>query len=53
MIKRIGRGFPVAVSTTPKETEVMSFLILLAKWKMGYTFELISLITQYREKIIG
>ncbi|KAF3957287.1 hypothetical protein CMV_017685 [Castanea mollissima] len=45
MIKSIGRGFPVAVSTTPKETEalyslrdpteVMSFLILLAKWKMG------------------
>ncbi|KAK9983016.1 hypothetical protein SO802_032541 [Lithocarpus litseifolius] len=49
MIKSIGRGFPVAVSTTPKETEalyslrdpteVMSFLILLAKWKMGCTFE--------------
>uniref|UniRef100_A0A7N2LPQ3 Trehalose 6-phosphate phosphatase n=2 Tax=Quercus lobata TaxID=97700 RepID=A0A7N2LPQ3_QUELO len=47
MIKSIGRGFPVAVSTTPKETEalyslrdpteVMSFLILLAKWKMGCT----------------
>ncbi|KAM4087387.1 hypothetical protein ACJW30_10G174400 [Castanea mollissima] len=49
MIKSIGRGFPVAVSTTLKETEtlyclrdpteVMSFLILLAKWKMGCTFE--------------
>ncbi|XP_075640692.1 putative trehalose-phosphate phosphatase 2 [Castanea sativa] len=48
MIKSIGRGFPVAVSTSPKETEalyslrdpteVMSFLILLAKWKMGCTF---------------
>ncbi|KAM3736603.1 hypothetical protein ACB098_10G176400 [Castanea mollissima] len=47
MIKSIGRGFPVAVSTSPKETEalyslrdpteVMSFLILLAKWKMGCT----------------
>ncbi|KAE7999371.1 hypothetical protein FH972_003810 [Carpinus fangiana] len=43
MIKRIGRGFSVVVSSTPKETkasyslrdpaEVMSFLIRLGKWK--------------------
>ncbi|KAL4604552.1 hypothetical protein ACB092_10G201000 [Castanea dentata] len=48
MIKSIGRGFPVAVSTSPKgtealyslrdPTEVMSFVILLPKWKMGCTF---------------
>ncbi|XP_075657874.1 putative trehalose-phosphate phosphatase 3 [Castanea sativa] len=47
MIKSIGRGFPIVVSSTPKETEalyslhypieVMSFLIRLAKWKKDCT----------------
>ncbi|KAM3752268.1 hypothetical protein ACB098_03G004300 [Castanea mollissima] len=47
MIKSIGRGFPIVVSSTPKETEalyslrdpieVMFFLIRLAKWKKDCT----------------
>ncbi|KAL0006428.1 hypothetical protein SO802_013989 [Lithocarpus litseifolius] len=47
MIKHIGRGFPIVVSSTPKETEalyylrdpieVMSFLRRLAKWKKDCT----------------
>ena len=45
MIKSIGEGFPIVVSSTSKETEalyslrepteVMSFLIRLTKWKRG------------------
>jgi trehalose 6-phosphate phosphatase len=43
MIKRIGKGFSVVVSSAPKETkasyslrdptEVMAFLVRLGKWK--------------------
>ena len=43
VIRRIGQGFPIVVSSTPKQTkaayslreptEVMSFLIRLVKWK--------------------
>ncbi|KAM4118797.1 hypothetical protein ACJW30_03G009200 [Castanea mollissima] len=53
MIKNIGRGFPIVVSSTPKETEalyslrdlieVMSFLISIAKWKKDCGYKKTSL----------
>lgn len=61
MIKSIGRGFPVVVSSTPKETEalyslrdpieVMSFLIRLAKWKKDCGYKKASLFGMFRRLI--
>ncbi|KAK7848345.1 putative trehalose-phosphate phosphatase j, partial [Quercus suber] len=61
MIKSIGRGFPIVVSSTPKETEalyslrdpieVMSFLIRLAKWKKDCGYKKSSLFGMFRRLI--
>ena len=61
MIKSIGRGFPIVVSSTTKETEalyslrdpieVMSFLIRLAKWKKDCGYKKTSLFGMFRRLI--
>ncbi|KAL4636645.1 hypothetical protein ACB092_03G023800 [Castanea dentata] len=61
MIKNIGRGFPIVVSSTPKETEalyslrdpieVMSFLISIAKWKKDFGYKKTSLFGMFRRLI--
>ncbi|KAL5572090.1 hypothetical protein UlMin_021687 [Ulmus minor] len=36
VIQKMGRGFPIIVSSTPKQTKVKSFLVQLVKWKRSF-----------------